>query len=578
LTEQPNAILEKLRDGSYVVDYASQRLPLPMQPSSFIGVPNPNHTKDRKSQGVPSVRISRDLKKLLADPSFVKSIPITTSTTIPPSQPTSSAALRAETDVPASITGSNQLLHLILLEASPDFIHVVSLKGNFLYVAPSVRRVLGYEPEEMVGGSISDYAHPEDVVPLMRELKEGSATGLAAVSATSSSGDSGEGGGNTAATDQSSSSHAVAMAGNMQMAPRTVDLLFRARTKAGPYVWIECKGRLHVEPGKGRKAIVLSGRAKEMPKLEWHHIARGGGLGLPVPMIDEDGTRRMVETEMWGTMTSGQSCGGVVSFLVVGHGVSDVLGWTPSELVGREVINYIVDGVHQFSEEVRILRSGESNPRRFFCKMRHKNGSSVDVVFVLYRSTNDSSATESIQGIIPAPLIYQIRTLQSSAASSATSFVHSLNSDVFEELDTSRDSSWQYEIQQIRFANKRLEDEIATLEKQLEDAEGVQQKVLDELQGDHQYSTTNNSSSSPLHSSSSPSVLLYPFMERQQHHPPDIQSPTSHYPTSTSLFSTQSTAAPLSGYSRDWDSVFVQQQQQSRLHQQRLKRSWDDHR
>ncbi|KAF5345115.1 hypothetical protein D9756_011463 [Leucocoprinus leucothites] len=142
--------------------------------------------------------------------------------------------------------------------------------------------------------------------------------------------------------------------------------------------------------------------------------------------------------------------------------------------------------------------------------MRHKNGSTVDVVFILYRPTNDSSATKSIPGITPAPLIYQIRSRQSfkPLASSSASLVHSLNSDVFEELDTNRDSSWQYEIQQIRFANQRLEDEIAALTKQLEEAEDVQQKVYEDLQRPStrenvldQYVSSTTSSSPLLHQS-----------------------------------------------------------------------------
>ncbi|KAF5345962.1 hypothetical protein D9756_010926 [Leucocoprinus leucothites] len=598
LTEQPNAILEKLRDGSYIVDYGAHRNQLPQPPP--LGSHNVGHLKDRKSQVIPSVRISRELKKLLADPAFIKSIPITTSTTAPPSQPSSS--VRADTDAPSSVTGSNQLLHLLLLEASPDFIHVVSLKGSFLYVAPSVRRVLGYEPEEMLGSSIADYAHPEDVVPLMRELKEGSATGLAAVSMASTD----EGGGVNAAADQ--------IATGMQMAPRSVDLLFRARTKAGVYVWIECKGRLHVEPGKGRKAIILSGRAKEMPKLEWHRVAAGGGLSLPVPTfggsVKEGGSggggsgRRMSEMEVWGTMSSGQGAGGVVSFLTVGAGVHDVLGWTPSDLVGREVVKYIVEGLHQFGEELRLLRSWESlsNPRRFCCKMRHKNGSTVDVVFILYRPTNDSSATKSIPGITPAPLIYQIRSRQSfkPLASSSASLVHSLNSDVFEELDTNRDSSWQYEIQQIRFANQRLEDEIAVLTKQLEEAEDVQQKVYEDLQRPStrenvldQYVSSTTNSSPPLHQSPSPLNFGYTGCQQPyptQHHdqaPSSSSSSSSlvqslstpihsqHYSnTVPGTYSSQPvTLSPLASFSRDWDtSAFVQNQP---LRLPNLKRSWD---
>ena len=78
------------------------------------------------------------------------------------------------------------------------------------------------------------YAHAENVVPLMCELEESSATGV------------------TAAT-----------MGEQGM-PRSVDLLYRARTKMGRYVWVECRDRLHVEPGKGKKVIILSGGAREM--------------------------------------------------------------------------------------------------------------------------------------------------------------------------------------------------------------------------------------------------------------------------------------------------------------------------
>ncbi|KAJ3564533.1 hypothetical protein NP233_g8233 [Leucocoprinus birnbaumii] len=623
LTEQPNAILEKLRDGSYIVDYGAQSRSQYPQPTG-LGLHN---VKDRKSQAIPSTRMSRELKKLLADPAFISSIPITTLTTIPPSQPSSS--VRAETDLPSSVTSNNQLLHLLLLETLPDFIHVVSLKGSFLYVAPSVRRVLGYEPEEMVGTSLSDYAHPEDVVPLMRELKEGSATGLATISSstTDDGGGGGGGGGITAAAISSASAaDQTQRTAAGQMAPRSVDLLFRARTKAGVYVWVECKGRLHVEPGKGRKAIILSGRAKEMPKLPWSAVARAGGVSLPVPRpLSEStkGARPMMETEFWGTMTSGERSGGVVSFLTIGAGVSDVLGWSQSDLIGREVVKYIAEGVHQFREELRVLRSKDnlSSPRRFCCKMMHKNGSSVDIVFIIYRSTNDTSAREKIPGIMPAPLIYQLRTLRSFKSSTpSSSIMHPLDSDVFQGLDTNRDSSWQYEIQQIRFANQRLEDEIAALTKQLSEAEDMHQKVFEGLQ-QHQHRNVRDAVATAsldpymtdpppsLHESSPPLPFDYPastarpthtsYLHTQrhdQHQQPQsstssssssslIPSPSSvasmqnyHQPSTatTGNFTSQPLSlSPLSSFARDWDGAFVQQQQQQGQPQSRLKRAWD---
>jgi len=199
--------------------------------------------------------------------------------------------------------------------------------------------------------------------------------------------------------------------------------------------------------------------------------------------------RRPSETEVWGTMSSGACAGGVVSFLVVGSGMPDVLGWQPSELIGREVAHLIVDRVHQFHEELCMLTSGlegVSSPRRFFCKMQHKNGTTVDVVFLLYRSTDNDhhQDRDSLWGVVSAPLVYQIRTL-SSFTSLTPFFAHALDSDVFEALATTRDSSWQYEIQQVRFANQRLEEEIAVLSKRLEEVE-EQQRVLRERDGQQQ--------------------------------------------------------------------------------------------
>ena len=147
----------------------------------------------------------------------------------------------------------------------------------------------------MVGTSIADYAHPEDVIPLMRELKESSATGPSS----------------TAAISDTANTQVVPQVGM----PRSVDLLFRARTKMGRYVWVECRGRLHVEPGKGRKAIILSGRAREMMNLKWKDVKFAGGLArsLRVPLPNDPGgppALKEVEQEVWGML------GGMMHLLV----------------------------------------------------------------------------------------------------------------------------------------------------------------------------------------------------------------------------------------------------------------------
>lgn len=420
LTEQPNVILQKLRDGNYIGNYsmtANGLVPTPLGPPARGRLP------------LPSSVLSKDLRSLITDAKFTSSVPLSTSVNIPPSSITP--------DKPDTHDG-NQLLHMLLLEKSPDFIVVLSLKGAFLYVAPSVRLVLGYEPEELVGKSISDYCHPADLVPLMRELKESSIT----PSTTST---------DTASPNATSShSHSPSL-------PKTVDLLFRARAKSTAYAWIECRGRLHVEPGKGRKAIILSGRSKWMPSLSWRAIARAGGLGDA--------------QEVWGMV----STDGTV--LVTSATVRDVLGWSVSEIIGK-TLRAMVVGAEQAQVEAAIQRASgeeaqghrqgqghgaEDEPTATICTMLRKDCSTVPVRLVVYRPPTPAptQAPTSTPTTPAHPLVIQITLL---GTSSSSALMHPEVKDVFEELDTSRGSSWQYELQQLRFANQRLCEEVDALE------------------------------------------------------------------------------------------------------------------
>ena len=347
LTEQPTRILDKLRDGSYhsidsswgtcnivnngglpVMNHSLAQL-VQAQSMTNIGLKGGRHGQ------MMSIAVSKELRNLIADTTFTDSVPISTGTNMsgptgsstasadqgskatapltmlvtPSSSSTSMNRMSASGDtmagsVPVSLSPS---LSLLLLEFLPDFLLVLSLKGAFLYVAPSVRLVLGYEPQELVGRGISDVCHPADLVPLMRELKEGSVSGLSI----------------SGAGDVGSSAGAAS-----NLIPKSVDLLFRALPKASTisppretqdtsaekgdshpsqssspaasqspsssgklcsndssdgtapsYIWLECRGRLHVEPGKGRKAIILSGRARWMPVVRWSSIDKASGTG-----------------------------------------------------------------------------------------------------------------------------------------------------------------------------------------------------------------------------------------------------------------------------------------------------------
>jgi len=50
-----------------------------------------------------------------------------------------------------------------LVENSLDAVAVVDADGTIRYESPSVERILGYRPEELIGRNALDFLHPEDV-------------------------------------------------------------------------------------------------------------------------------------------------------------------------------------------------------------------------------------------------------------------------------------------------------------------------------------------------------------------------------------------------------------------------------
>ncbi|GLB45102.1 putative PAS domain containing protein [Lyophyllum shimeji] len=481
LTEQPNIILDKLRDGTYVPTEPSS-LGHPSAPAAAHALHLDQPIMHRRTYTIPQLTMSPTLSALLLSTSFLRSLPVSTATTAP-------APLPVSANPPAPGT-TNSPLSLILLEYAPDFIHVVSLKGAFQYVAPAVTRVLGYTPSELVGKSLADLAHPEDVVPLERQLKESSTLLPSASSAAADE---------TTAADQP---HPHAL-GAVQA--RIIDVLFRARTKAGVYVWVECRGRLHVEPGKGRKAIILSGRARAMPRLCWGDVVRAaGGVAAPVQAEGErEKTARMTYREVWVQLAGrGRSAGAVVA---VGAGVEDVLGYTAEELMGRRIATLVVEGAEGVCEALKedmCVGAGkakegpvgeeETHTRAttMWGRLRTKAGGVVGVLMVFYRCGRNE--LDAKLRVAPPPVLVQIRPLDDAASSSGVdtlsnggtspAVTYPLDANVFEELEVSRGSSWQYELQQLRFANRRLKEEVEALEaevaqqEKLEDAAGTQQE------------------------------------------------------------------------------------------------------
>jgi PAS domain S-box-containing protein len=76
----------------------------------------------------------------------------------------------------------SEIRYRLLAENITDVIVRVTLKGVYLYASPSCKTVLGYEPQDVIGKSIHDFIHPNDIEIVRRarqeSLEQSSATPL----------------------------------------------------------------------------------------------------------------------------------------------------------------------------------------------------------------------------------------------------------------------------------------------------------------------------------------------------------------------------------------------------------------
>ena len=402
LTEQPNAILQKLRDGSYMVNYKSG----PTLPN----IPNPS-IRDRRNHNYVLNAVSEELRNLLSNPSFLSSI----------STPSSNAEH-------LECQEGNHPLSLLLLSAMPDFVLVLSLKGSFLYVAPSITRVLEYSPEEMAGKSIVDYCHPSDIVPLMRELKESS----------------------TILGPQ----EGHRFGSSLVNIPKTVNLLFRARTKREAYIWIECTGRLHVEPGKGRKAIILSARPRSMPRFSWTSAP-------DVRWKDQASERGDIAHEVWGLL----SIGGTVLFMSAN--VKNLLGWGVGEIIGMSLNEFVVESTAN-SLGAALHRAAQGKNGRtetVECRVRQKTGDHTHLSIVLYPLPSGADSQPELRRL---PIVCQINPISAMPTVERQLVTSISQGNVFSEQDAAQEGSWQFELQQLKIENQKLAAEVEFLEVSIE--------------------------------------------------------------------------------------------------------------
>ncbi|GAA5995247.1 hypothetical protein JCM11641_003828, partial [Rhodosporidiobolus odoratus] len=238
LVDQPAAILDKMQNGSYVVDYSRAfatvcRAPAPAtNGNDLVGF---DHFEDSVQHAAAQAATQAVVKAGAASAAVQQ------------------AKEQLRIDEPSEIVdlvsqsagGVNGLpnetirkqFYRLCVDQCDDFIHVVSLKGAMLYVSAAARQLLEYEPDELLGKPLASFCHPADIVSVQRELKEAGV-----------------------------SSNPV------------VNLLYRIRRKNSGFMWLAAQGRLHLEPGKGRKCVILTGRPCHVYHMSWRDLEVQGGM------------------------------------------------------------------------------------------------------------------------------------------------------------------------------------------------------------------------------------------------------------------------------------------------------------
>ncbi|GAB1317259.1 hypothetical protein MFIFM68171_07469 [Madurella fahalii] len=324
----------------------------------------------------------------------------------------------------------------MLLENADDVVHVLSLKGLFLYISPAgCEKVLEYDVDELMGTSLSGVCHPSDVVPVLRELKEAQQNAA-------------------------------------------VNIVFRIRRKHSGYMWFESHGTVFgggEQQAKGRKCVVLVGRERPVFTLRRGDVdAHGGVVG--------DG-------EFWSKL----SASGLL--LYVTSGVRSLLDLEPGELEGTGMQELVRnESRSEFGRAIEQARRGSISSFRH--ELVHKRGHTVPAQTTFYpgdaglgrRQKNTASfliaqtrlmkmparpaasggggsgAEDAMAGAIVAGNSCASGGPGSRQQQFATGSGECQEDDnIFGELRTARCTSWQYELRQMEKVNRLLAEELTQL-------------------------------------------------------------------------------------------------------------------
>ncbi|MDF1505266.1 PAS domain S-box protein [Roseisolibacter sp. H3M3-2] len=206
-----------------------------------------------------------------------------------------------------------------MVEHASDYVMIVDAAGAITYVAPSVERILGYRPDEILGQRPTDLVHPEDVDAVMATIGK-----------------------------------------LLERPDETFTIQFRKRHRDGSWRWIENVANTFV---RGSLEGGLMANCRDITdRVEAERELRERDLHF----------RRMIEHASDHVMIVDATA----AITYVAPGVERMLGWTVAEMMGSRPEHLVhPDDVEQVMRDFAhiVENPGESHKSTF--RIRHKDGS-----------------------------------------------------------------------------------------------------------------------------------------------------------------------------------------------------------
>lgn len=238
-------------------------------------------------------------------------------------------------------------------------------------------------------------------------------------------------------------------------------MAFRIQSKRSGYMWLESHGSLF-EESNGKKFVILLGRGRPTPYLSRHNTEYHGGFG---------------DSDLWAKLsTSG-------AFLYVSSNARSLLRRNPDTLVATSIQDLMQkDSRPAFDRALDSARRRRITPIKhgLLCQRGYIKAETIlypgdaakdqQPSFLLAQIKLDKSLS---QAPAPAPSRARFGTHQPSASSANRDWVgqttgephdvRTLNDDMFDELSTTRCSSWQFQLRWMERRNQSLAEELAGL-------------------------------------------------------------------------------------------------------------------